>query len=238
MYIWEEYQPETRYAIAKNDATCTEAYQAPDSGQEIRVNVARRFSEIFTAETGQGVRDGLISGELVSAALHFLAHLDLLSSVTPETLEQDVLSMEIRRGACGEEIRKRFLSLDAPDRERVLQYLRKAWSGDEDLFDRVFLDFFGRIQNAFSPRSRWNGRYASLSAEIYYSRSTDTYYCYCAAEETEYNRNCFELARLLFADAGRNIRPVWGKRCFGVVGESAPHAAEPVIGEIQILWKE
>lgn len=233
MYIWEEYQPETRYAIAKNDATCTEAYRAPDGGEEIRVNVARRFSEIFTAETGQTVKDGL-----VSAALHFLAQLDLLSFVTPETLEQDVLSMEIRTGACGEEIRKRFLSLDAADRERVLQYLRKAWHGDEDLFDCVFLDFFGRLQNAFSPHPRWNGRYTPFSAEIYYSRSADTYYCYCAAEETEYNRNCFELARLLFADAERNIRPVWGKRCFGVTGEAYPHAAEPVIGEIQILWKE
>ena len=235
MYIWEESRPETRYAIAKNDATCAEAYRTGDGDSEIRVNVAIRFSEIFTAETGQAMRDGLVSDALVSAALRFLAHLDLLSSVTPETLERDVLSMEIRAGAYGEEIRERFLSLDGADRERVLRYLQKAPDGEGDLFDRVFLDFFGRFQNAFSPRPRWNGRYASRSAEIYYNRFEDTHYCYCAAEETEYNRNCFELARLLFADAGRNIRPVWGKRCFGVVGEAYPHAAEPVVGEIQML---
>lgn len=233
MYIWEEYHPKTHYAIAKNDATCTEAYRLAGDDSEIRVNVALRFSEIFTTEMGRDVPDGV-----VSAALHFLAHLDLLSSVTPDTLERDVLSMEIRTGAYGENIRKRFLFLDAIDRERVLCYLQMARKAESDLFDRVFLDFFGRLQNAFSPCPHWNGRYTSASAEIYYSRSTDTYYCYCAAEETEYNRNCFELARLLFADAGRNIRPVWGKRCFGVVGEACPHAAVPVIGEIQILWKE
>ena len=60
-------------------------------------------------------------------------------------------------------------------------------------------------------------------------------YCYCGSQDTIYNRNKFNLIKLLFANVDDNIKDIWGN-CFGIIGECRKYVSSyPVIGKSAMI---
>ena len=230
MYIWQDYSADVRFVIEQDESAGTEAYRADTAEPSVMVNPWYRFSDVF--QNAMHCPD-----DLQSILLHFLAQLDFYAGTDNISLLRELLSNELRSGSFGKQAADCFETLDAEDQRLFLAYLALYIESGErqDLFDRFFFAIFGRVQNLRNPRKRWDGTYSPCSAQVYYRKSEDCLYYYCAAEENTYNVNCFKLARLLFADAKRKIRPVWGRRCFGVIGENGNCAAAPRVGMTQIV---
>lgn len=249
-YIWQNYSTENRFTLL-HEYSLKEAEQ---HGNQILVNPLVRFSEIFSAnyfktlsENTHGA-DSLdiqktsfetlydVDDEIPNLLFHYLAQLDLLCGHYLTHSYKDLFTNEILEGRYGQELCENFSKLNTKDRDIIAIYLQKYHEIGEkkDFFDDVFFDFFGRINNLYNED--FDADYTKHSAEIYYQRSTDTFYYFCAAEGSEYNKIRFSVARALFADCTKNICPVWGKYCFGIINENyREYAAVPIVNQIQII---
>lgn len=253
IYIWENYNTENHFSLLKpqdgyflTETTCF--------GNQIRVNALSRFSEIFASrsheESSENIRDSdYLNGsknqhksicdlddEIINIVFHYLAQLDLLCGHCLTHSYKDLLVGEILEERYGVQLRKDFETLNLKDRDIIAIYLQKHHQNGErkDLFNDIFFDLFGRVNNLYNDD--FDKGYTKHSAEIYYQRSTDTFYYYCAAEESDYNKNRFAVAKTLFADCTKNIYPVWGKYCFGIINDCyRSYAAAPIIDKIQII---
>ena len=145
---------------------------------------------------------------------------------------------EIINGCYGAEIAQRMKNLSPDDRHLFLHYLKVYHDSGERkyLFHNVFMDLFGKIHNCYGKYNGWHENLYGHSAEIYHRLSDDVWFYFCAVAKTPEQENRFELAKLLFADYTRDIRPIWGNVCFGIIGcDDFMQSAFPVIDGIQIL---
>ncbi|MBR1592842.1 MAG: hypothetical protein IJ666_07520 [Ruminococcus sp.] len=231
-YIWENYSGSRKFAVSeKNVNFCYETYPCDENTYSVNTDI--RFSDIF----GDELPSNENSSEICGLVIHYLAHTDIVCGAVSVSLCDNIYMCDIKNGKYGSEIRRRFELLDNADKNLFLRYMHKYHisCGRKDYFDRVFFEMFGKKNNTFRENVHYDPDYTENSAEIYYQPSKDIYYYYCGADGTdEYNTNRFELARMLFADCTKNIIPVWGKFCFGIIGENN-HAAAPVVGRIKII---
>ena len=111
------------------------------------------------------------------------------------------------------------------------------YAAQEHIFDDVFFALFGRNNNEYGSNERWCSDYSPYSAEKYNDKNSNTIYYFCAAEEddNQYNRRLFSLIKKLFADCTLKIEPIWGKYCFGMLGDPEFEASCPRIDLTQIL---
>ena len=255
-YIWENYSPQHIFSPIPPQYSHTEAEKI---GDQILVNFLPRFSEVFLnrnyEQTDNEFFDNLSNQEeeadspatlsktiyelkdtILNAVFHYLAQLDLLFGHCQVRIYKDLLIYEILKGRYGNQLGKKFMELNEKDRNTVSTFLKKHHhnNGQRDFFNDIFFDFFGRTDNIYNENFPKN--YTCHSAEIYYRHTTDTFYYYCAAEETDYNKKRFYVAKSLFADCTKNICPIWGKYCFGVIDNQIHlRASTPVIDGIQII---
>lgn len=234
-YIWSNYSDNNKYLInGRNNSSFQETYSYEEN--KIEVNLALRFSSIFYLNEDNELSS--LSEEAINTIVHYLAQKDIINGTLYTDLSLLLIKREIDNGLYGKEIKERFSKLADIDKRLFLKYIeiKNNKNNMEDLFPKLFMDMFGRINNMFKAQTSWNGDYTEHSSEIYYNGYKDTYYYFCAAEENEENVNKFELAKLLFADCRKNIVPIWGKYCFGIIDEYFPkESAIPVIDGIQIL---
>ena len=241
------------YKIKKDWIATPTACNDETSEETIVVNLMLRFASIFSLNDDSWIAtqsttarnddcesksNEYLRDEIINIIVHYLAQKDLINGTYYTDYYLLLFQDEIEKGAYGEEVRDRFSKLSDLDKRLILKYmsLKHKQNNINDLFSDVFMDMFGRINNMFNEKTEWNSSYTKHSAEIYYSRDKNTYYYFCAAEPSEKNKNRFEIAKLIFADCRKNIEPVWGKYCFGVIDEYILNeAAIPVIDGIQII---
>ena len=265
-YIWEKYSKENKFLVKEGErSSFVESYEISndsDKAKSFIVNLALRFSSIFSFDKNDELLSEFSDNnssltqerhcelsndsvaiqknyeELINIITHYLAQRDIINGTYYTDTYLLIIQDEIKKGAYGEEAKERYSKLSDIDKRLILKYieLKHNQKNLKYLFSSVFMDMFGRINNMFNEKTEWDSSYTEHSAEIYYNNYKNTFYYFCAAEKTEKNENRFELAKLLFADCRKNIVPIWGKYCFGVIDEYFPkEAAIPVIDGIQIL---
>ena len=238
-YIWSNYTPDKQFHINGQNCSVLESVSPYENApNEAEVNVTGRFSSVFTDDVLQELQEQDTTGALSNTVIHFLAQTDLLYGRLAVSWAADVILDEIIAGRYGTEVAERMTDLSLDDRELFLHYLKMYHQSCErvQLFQTVFFELFGTLQNRYGNRQNWKANPAGHSAEIYHRLSDDVWFCFCAIEWSAYQENRFELTKILFADFSKDIRPVWGTFCFGIIGcEHTKQAAVPIIDRIQIL---
>ena len=236
-YIWQDYCENDDYRIHLPICLLTTECSPKTNGSNNRlVSMFGRLSTIL--DDISFTRTDLDISSMASVIIHYLAQLDLFSGESSQSITDDFIMEEIHTGRYGQTIKKSFEQLSFSDKKLFVLYMRKHHERGErtSYFSEVFFELFGRLNNEFSDNSEFDPEFTELSAAIYFQQSTNTYYCFCAAEQTEYNENRFNLAKMIFADHKEHIKPIWGKYCFGTIGNSRLLSESMIrIGRTQIL---
>lgn len=228
MYIWQDYDKTRRFSA--NSIPSIHEAEKSNTG-EVSVNIGDRFSVLGLGALKRSDPDG----DIENIIFHYLAELDIAVGDAEFGMKFDIIAREILDGRYGERVKKCFQATSERNRRLIISYLYDYIKSGErlDLFERVFLDLFGKRQNI--RNSEFDSDYTDLNAEIYYHKATEIFYCYCAVENTRENTAAFETARLLFADCRHKIIPVWGRCCFGVTDNEKKSSTAAYIGKIQII---
>ncbi len=235
-YIWENTNTRRPFFIdTRSMGSSIEAQMMPDGDAPVSVNPFLRFSDVFS--------DGLFSdtsldNETFNCVTHYLAlserlYGDILTNSQLCCIEDDIINSQY-----GETVKSDYLSLSTQHRKMVIQYILVYQKNGErkELFDEIFMSFFGRLYQTVSGDEHFDDKYTRHSAEILYNKSRDRYYYYCAATENAYNSILFRLIKNLFADCTRSIVPIWGKYDLGIVGnEDLTQSTVPIVGQTQLL---
>ena len=227
-YIWENYSSENKFSMMNFGGSISE--EAHINNIFVDVNVRKRFSKFF----GNDIAEYLSLTEnrdIFNIFIHALAQRDIIRGDLYSRAEYYVIQSEIEQGLYGKSVREKFSLLEPHDRRIILFYMKYSHKNAErkDIFNEVFFEFFGKMQNEAGTRKRWNPNFSEHAAEIYYRNSRDIYYCFCAAEKNDYNQNAFELIKELFCDYNKKIKVIWGRYCFGMldsVREKSPVEAK------------
>lgn len=235
-YIWENTNTRRPFLIdTRSMGSSTEAQMIPEDDAPVYVNPFLRFSDVFS--------DGLFSdtsldNEIFNFVTHYLALSERLYGDTLTNAQLFCIEDDIINSQYGETIKSDYLSLSIQHRKKVVQYILVYQKSGErnELFDEIFMSFFGRLHQIISGDEHFDDRYTKHSAEILYNRSRKTYYFYCAAPESAYNSALFRLIKNLFADCTRSIVPIWGKYDLGIVGnDNLTQSTVPIVGQTQLL---
>ena len=235
-YIWENTNTRRPFLIdTRSMGASTEAQMTPEYDAPVCVNPFLRFSDVFSDSL---FSDTSLDNETFNSVAHYLAlserlYGDILTRAQLCCIEEDIINSQY-----GETIKSDYLSLNTQHRKMVVQYILGYQKSGErkELFDEIFMAFFGRLYQTVSGDEHFNDKYTRHSAEILYNKSRNIYYFYCAAPENAYNTTLFRLIKNLFADCTRTIMPIWGKYDFGIVGnEDLTQSTVPIVGQTQLL---
>lgn len=239
-YIWENTNIKRPFLIDTHSVGLSiEAQIDPENDLPVYVNPFLRFSDIFSdALLSDESSDKSLDNETFNSVTHYLAHSerlygDILTNAQLYCLKDDIINSRY-----GETIKNDYLSLNTLHQKIVVQYMLYYQKSGErkELFDEIFMLFFGRLYQTITEDENFNDKYTRHSAEILYNKSRNKYYFYCAAPESTYNSTLFRLIKNLFADCTRKIEPIWGKYNFGIVGnEDLTQSTVPIVGQMQLL---
>lgn len=180
--------------------------------------------------------------------VHYLAHLDMLDGISADKVIMDIIRNEINDNLYGKEVNRLFNSscVTEDERELILWLLLKRYKNDrkEPVLGQIFTSFFDTRRYAvpcdtFNQNVSYSGDYTIIgtvvkpSPEVYYRKSNETVYYYCASIKGFTDK--FQLLRLLFSDIEENIIDVWGK-CFGLIGNNNAYTGSyPEIGNFRLI---
>lgn len=235
-YIWENIDIKRPFFInPQSMGGATEAQISLSAETPVYVNPFLRFSDVFS--------DNLFSeahsdDETINCVTHYLAiserlHGDTLTNAHLYCIEEDILD-----GLYGESVRTDYLSLTNQHQKMIVQFIFDYHKRGEltELFDEVFMSFFGRLHQTISGDEHFDDKYTRHSAEIIYSKARNIYYFYCGTPESDYYSALFRLIKNLFADCTRSIIPIWGKYDLGIVGnDDLTQSTVPIVGQTQLL---
>lgn len=257
-WIWQDYSTENVYICDYIVNPYFEVYSDYDKSDIFYVNTAIRFDNIFEDMKLLDVKDiseyenpyeffeESRSCSISNIMVHYLAHLDMLDGITADKLAMDIIRQEIEENLYGKEINRLFNSSDITDSERdlILWLMLKRYRNDmkEPVLAQIFTDFFDTrryaipynetTDNISVPAGEIIGTVVKPAPEIYYRKSNETVYYYCA--DIKGFKDKFRLLRLIFSDIEENITDVWGK-CFGIIGSSFYSGSYPQIDGIRLI---
>ena len=235
-YIWENSNIVHRFAINPQClGSASETVVMLSDESQIMVNPFFRYSDIFSDRVFSGSE---IDPELVNIIMHYLANSDRSYGDALINVRLNCIDEEICDGIYGESVKSDYALLSALHKRMITQFLAcYNQSGERlELFNEAFFAFFGRLDLSVTDAEQYDDNFTRHSAEIIFSRSRNTYYCYCAAPENDYHTALFRLLQNLFADCTLTIIPVWGTYNFGIVGnDDTTRSTVPVVGQMQII---
>lgn len=220
-YIWENYSSDKKY-ILENSMNIPE--ETSCIYDEMIFNYRIRFSDIFRQIELNEKNNSKSGKDIYNITAHYLAQMDLISGRLRYDTAYSLLTSEIMSGRFGEEVKQIFSGLENNDKLIILNKIIKyhKTNNRKDFFKSVFFEMFG---DAYHSRSK--------SAEIYYNRTQNKYYCFCSVNKSEQNIKRFRIAKLLFLDVSLNAVAIWGDYCFGII--SGKGISAPVIGCTKII---
>lgn len=235
-YIWENNNIKRPFYIDKQSMGCaTEAQMSSSAETPVYVNPFLRFSDVFSDDLFVNVR---IDNETLNCVTHYLAISERLYGDTLTYAHLYCIEEDIINGLYGGTVRADYLSLNNQHQKMIVQFLFDYQKRGEltDLFDEVFMSFFGRLYRTISGDELFDDNYTRHSAEIFFSKTRNTYYFYCGTPESDYNSALFRLIKNLFADCSRSIIPIWGRYDLGIVdNEDLTQSTVPIVGQTQLL---
>ena len=215
-YIWENYNKNNKYILSSKDVGLNEEANFAIKNNIVHVNSKSRFCSLL-----KDIEDSNI--ELHNCLFHYLAQLDLICGhSTYDNQYSDILT-EIENGKYGKKIKSSFELISSNDITLLLNSIityRKSQNNNN-----MFYSTFKQIFNSYSMKA--------YSAEIFFDKSKNTNYCFCATNETPYLLNLFNLIKLLFANIDEMYIPIWGVYNFGIIG-NLNHSI-PIIDRCQII---
>ncbi len=219
-YIWNDYSVNRRYLLKNKADSSGGEVSFYENDNTVYFDPSKRFSDISPALFALSEQ----SSGLTEPVIRYLATMDKLAGIVMYDFHFNAINSEIISGRYGEEIRDLFDVISISDKAFLIGKLEQYHKSGErkDFFQQVFYEVFG------------DKKHMSLNAaEMYYNRSGERYYCYCATKETVNTSALFKLITLLFADIEKEYIPVWGNNCFGIIDGLS--CSMPLIGRTLIL---
>jgi hypothetical protein len=208
-YIWENYNYERRFEVdIENTSSYVEIWD--DGGESIKVNVLKRFENIFFPEGI--IKDSEDFKELEykyrnidkykwisNILLHYLAQLDLLKGITRKEEMIQMKNKEVHK-YLNDELNSFFLRLNQENQYKILNLLveKEKRENRVSLFDTALKELFGTVQ-------------------IYDDSYDEIIYIYVDAEENEYNQKMYELIKTLFKDMFVQDYVMWKNQHPGII---------------------
>ncbi len=208
-YIWENYNYERRFEVdIENTSSYVEIWD--DGGESIKVNVLKRFENIFFPEGI--IKDSEDFKELEdkyrnidkykwisNIILHYLAQLDLLKGITRKEEMIQMKNKEVHK-YLNDELNSFFLRLNQENQYKILNLLveKEKRKNRVSLFDTALKELFGTVQ-------------------IYDDSYDEIIYIYVDAEENEYNQKMYELIKTLFKDMFVQDYVMWKNQHPGII---------------------
>lgn len=208
-YIWENYNYERRFEVdIENTSSYVEIWD--DVGESIKVNVLKRFENIFFPEGI--IKDSEDFKELEdkyrnidkykwisNILLHYLAQLDLLKGITRKEEMIQMKNKEVHK-YLNDELNSFFLRLNQENQYKILNLLveKEKRENRVSLFDTALKELFGTVQ-------------------IYDDSYDEIIYIYVDAEENEYNQKMYELIKTLFKDMFVQDYVMWKNQHPGII---------------------
>lgn len=208
-YIWENYNYERRFEVdIENTSSYVEIWD--DGGESIKVNVLKRFENIFFPEGI--IKDSEDFKELEykyrnidkykwisNILLHYLAQLDLLKGITRKEEMIQMKNKEVHK-YLNDELNSFFLRLNQENQYKILNLLveKEKRKNRVSLFDTALKELFGTVQ-------------------IYDDSYDEIIYIYVDAEENEYNQKMYELIKTLFKDMFVQDYVMWKNQHPGII---------------------
>ena len=156
-YIWENYNYERRFEVdIENTSSYVEIWD--DGGESIKVNVLKRFENIFFPEGI--IKDSEDFKELEykyrnidkykwisNILLHYLAQLDLLKGITRKEEMIQMKNKEVHK-YLNDELNSFFLRLNQENQYKILNLLveKEKRENRVSLFDTALKELFGTVQ--------------------------------------------------------------------------------------------
>ena len=258
-WIWQNYSTENIYICDYIVNPYFEIYSDYDRNNIFYVNTVIRFENLFEdinlldeKDISEYYNPYEFFGESKSCsisnmAVHYLAHLDMLDGISADKMAMDIIRSEIDDNLYGKEINRLFNSscVTEDERELILWLMLKRYRNDmkEPILAQIFTDFFDTRRYAvpceelnqdisFSGDYVITGTVVKPAPEIYYRKSNETVYYYCA--DIRGFADKFRLLRLIFSDIEENIIDVWGK-CFGIIGSNIYTGSCPQIDSFRLI---
>lgn len=250
-WIWQDYSIDNKYYIKDRFSAYSETF-IDENSKNISFNPWLRFTEIFIDSVNNEVSLKelqwlLQHQEVINAIVHYLAQCDLLNGMSYIEIVKDLIYSEILNGTYGEKIKSLFILLNEKDQSKIVEYLYEYHNQKEktSIFNQVFLEMFkydddtifyyDSLNSCNTKKEELLLGFVENNPEIYYNSYNMITYCYCGSQDTIYNRNKFNLIKLLFANVDDNIKDIWGN-CFGIIGECRKYVSSyPVIGKSAMI---
>lgn len=260
-WIWQNYSTDNFFICDYIINPYFEIRMDCDIDNILYVNTMIRFNDLFQNLISIDEKDvseyndfdefleNSKSCSVNNIVVHYLAHLDMLDGISADRVAMDIIRDEINANLYGKEVSRLFNSscVTEDERELILWLILNRYKNNnkESVLGRVFTDFFDTRKyavmcdelnhNVQCPDGCTTviGTVVKPSPEVYYRKSTETVYYYCASIRGFNDK--FRLLKLLFADIEENIIDVWGK-CFGIIGNNDENTGSyPEIGNFKLI---
>jgi len=197
-YIWENYSADKTFVSGKNICPYIEVFS--DSLNRTEVNPLIRFSELFELLHSDEIKEIIKDTSVIDNVLyHYLAQLDKCKGLYYKQRIIESLGTEVVMGYFGESTRNLWEELSLDDKNTVLYLLADKLLHDNNCY---FMEAINRLY---------------IHSSLCYEEKTDIYYLYVGEMDTIYNKNKYELIKVLFWPINKKIVSVWNIH-YGIIG--------------------